>query len=252
MHPIFFLALDPSEAVKFALDIHIRSACGESAHLLYTVFHSLLPDHKWKEECPKRQNGEIFTSGYIHSPISKWARQTKSNFLYALKYAVFVLDEFKFRFGKDHAVRKHLTWIVDNQELVLALIPQEAKFEIKTSCVVAKEELPEGCTAIPMCLGSFRVSEKKNVGKLVQSYREWYGWKCEKWMEEGRFGFVGLYLFFWHNSFFYQVKYTKRKTPVWFVTKLEELRRLYPTKKRKNSPTQGDKKEKKRIKRIKK
>lgn len=88
---IFVLDKNPGIAAQYHCDKHVIKMIVESAQLLSTALHY----HGYG-------NDKIYKSTHINHPCSKWVRESWYNFDWLLDLLMFLLDEYKFRYGKRH------------------------------------------------------------------------------------------------------------------------------------------------------
>ncbi len=89
----FILHTDPSEAVKLLCDQHVVKMPLEEAQMLSAAVHYFRPDRA--TECYKLT--------HKNHPCSVWARETRTNYRYALEMFKALLSEYTHRYGKQHA-----------------------------------------------------------------------------------------------------------------------------------------------------
>lgn len=95
---IFVLDYDPKICAKYHCDRHVVKMILESTQLLSTAIN-----HRLKEEIPG-----LYKSTHINHPCSKWVRKSNQNFKWLLDLALYLCDEYKDRYNKEHACIKQL------------------------------------------------------------------------------------------------------------------------------------------------
>jgi len=112
--------LDEDEAANAAAhcDEHLRKMPIEAAQMVYTAFFILLGKDKVRYAaavrsapltCSTNQRG--YKPTHIHHPIVAF---TVANPLRVINYGLSLCSEYKLRFGKQHAVQRHLIWLNEN------------------------------------------------------------------------------------------------------------------------------------------
>lgn len=98
---IFILDNDPYESAKLNCDTHCSKIILEIAQMLCTTFHLQNLDAPYKA-CHKNH------------PVTKWIRESKANFLWALTHGVALYQEKLYRTGNGHKSIDVLSWALDN------------------------------------------------------------------------------------------------------------------------------------------
>ena len=155
---IFFLDKTPELSAQYLCDKHIPKMLLESAQMLSTAVR------KYEEETNGVPLAEpIYKSAYPNHPMTKWVGETKGNFNWALENAIYIHEEYRFRFNKNHKSYKVIQNIID--------------FELDA-------HLPEGdITTPPQCM-----PDEYRDKNYVTAYRKYYNTDKKyfaKW-EKGR------------------------------------------------------------------
>jgi hypothetical protein len=158
---------DPQLCAQLACDKHAVKMVTESSQLIATCF-SL---NKLKE-APKTQSGNYRKHFNPKHPSSIWARKSTGNLDWLLIFALYQLDEYKFRYNRDHFCNEFIYWAINNVD------------EAQVVC----GELTEFSVAISQ--DSLCRQKITNFDDLcvVQKYQEYYNWDkayFAKW-EKGR------------------------------------------------------------------
>jgi hypothetical protein len=90
---IFFLDNDPVNAAQYSVDSHCVKMILETAQLLSTAHHILDGEHA---------PSGIYKSTHRNHPSAVWARQSKANYEWLYLHYLALLDEYTFRYGKNH------------------------------------------------------------------------------------------------------------------------------------------------------
>lgn len=97
---IFVVDQNPVVAAQDLCDKHVCKMGIESTQILCTVL--------WKlgvRDIPMKPT-------HVNHPCVKWAGESDSNFLWLAEHAVALFDEYSLRYGRRHASRDKLNWIV--------------------------------------------------------------------------------------------------------------------------------------------
>jgi hypothetical protein len=92
---IFVLSEDPEEAARAQCDRHVVKMALESAQILASV------RHRYGAESPYKPT-------HAHHPCVLWAGECAENYDWLYAHMTHLLDEYTQRYGKTHAVAKHL------------------------------------------------------------------------------------------------------------------------------------------------
>ena len=155
---IFFLDKTPELSAEMLCDKHIPKMLLESAQMLSTAVR------KYEKETDTTPLAKpIYKSAYPNHPMTKWVGETKGNFEWALENAIYIHEEYRFRFNKNHKSYKVIKNIIN--------------FELQA-------HLPEGdMTTPPQCM-----PDEYKDNDYVTAYRNYYKGEKEyfaKW-EKGR------------------------------------------------------------------
>lgn len=90
---IFYLHENPVTAARYHCDKHVVKMILEYAQLLSTAHHVLDGD-----DAPEG----LYKVTHKNHPSAVWVRQSKDNYLYTLNLFLFLLDEYKHRYHKQH------------------------------------------------------------------------------------------------------------------------------------------------------
>ena len=101
---IFFLDRDPYKAALALCDKHVPKMLLESAQMLSTALHS---------HTMGISTG-IYKKAYPNHPMTKWVGFNRDNFNWALENAMWIDEEYKTRFKKQHKSGKVIQCIIDN------------------------------------------------------------------------------------------------------------------------------------------
>jgi hypothetical protein len=97
---IFYLDRDPVKAAEYHVDKHCVKMILESAQLLSTAHHVLDGD-----------NPNLYKKTHVNHPSAIWARQSKKNYLWLLSLLEAQIDEYRYRFGKEHKTIEKLQYL---------------------------------------------------------------------------------------------------------------------------------------------
>ena len=115
---IFVVDYDPIEAAKALVDKHVRKMILESAQML-SMAHRYLDGSETKvvvDEKTKRhwllEDDRLekllykVSVPHLNHPCTKWSREAKENYDWLAIHWVALMDEYKYRYGKNHACNK--------------------------------------------------------------------------------------------------------------------------------------------------
>lgn len=115
---LFFLEEDVESNANAHCDQHVIKIPVEIAQLLYTsIYNSLGKDTQLYKTAVKTapltlSSGERgYKPTHIHSPLVAWVSK---NFLRVVNYGLSLCKEYSWRYGKQHAVQRHLLWLKEN------------------------------------------------------------------------------------------------------------------------------------------
>lgn len=117
---IFYVDEDPTKAAQALVDKHVVKMILESAQMLSTA-HRVLDGHQHpgKTKAGRKTTWYLFTDGrenivykatHINHPSSKWVRESVENYNWLVDHFFALLDEYTFRYEKDHKCRGELSW----------------------------------------------------------------------------------------------------------------------------------------------
>ena len=101
---IFFLDKTPEKSAEYLCDKHVPKMLLESAQMLSTALHS---------HTMGISTG-IYKEAYPNHPMTKWVGFNRDNFNWALENAMWIDEEYKTRFKKQHKSGKVIQCIIDN------------------------------------------------------------------------------------------------------------------------------------------
>lgn len=99
---IFALDADARAAAEAQCDRHVVKMVLETAQMLCSAFDDGIAPYK---------------RTHANHPCSVWARQTAGNFLWLVEHGDALADEYRFRYGREHASRGVIHWCVQHFDL---------------------------------------------------------------------------------------------------------------------------------------
>jgi len=151
---IFVLDQSPTTSAKMLCDKHIPKMLLESVQMLSCA---LISHNCPEDELPITKSGQPYRGGYKHHPCSVWTGQSRNNYLWLIKHAYQIAQEYVDRFNNSHAC-----------------IPALAR------CFKAYKYLPPGSMS-PFVLA---MPDEFKVEDPVTSYRNYYKSKTfAKWQK---------------------------------------------------------------------
>ncbi len=98
---IFVLDLDPVKAARMHCDKHVPKMCVEAAQMMASA---LRRHGATDEQMPFRKDGKSrYKGGYKNHPCTRWAGDSRDNFIWLARHAQALLTEYSNRFDKVHA-----------------------------------------------------------------------------------------------------------------------------------------------------
>lgn len=101
---IFILDKEPVKAAQYQCDRHVVKMTLETTQLLCTAF----------------PNGSApYKKTHINHPITKWVKQSFSNYLWTINHGLALAREYTFRYGKKHRCQEIVEWCLKNIDHLL-------------------------------------------------------------------------------------------------------------------------------------
>lgn len=97
---LFVLSHDPILAAHMNCDLHVRKIIVEAFQMLGSALHRYNIDI---ELLPLTSKGTPLKGGYHHHPVTKWVGESRSNYIWCIKHALELGNEYQRRFNKIHA-----------------------------------------------------------------------------------------------------------------------------------------------------
>lgn len=164
---IFVVEENPEDSAVALCDKHVPKMTVESVQMLVS---SLRRHGAGDADMPLTAKGTPHKGGYANHPSTRWAGESRENYMWLFNHAVSLASEFEYRFGKKHACEAQLNFL-EGMEI---LIPDIGQTPVAL-CVGEELQSTYGATHLPM-------SEATKV------YREFYNHdkrEFAKW-EKGR------------------------------------------------------------------
>ena len=95
---IFYLDRNPMLAARYHCDKHVLKMIVETAQLLSTAWHCLLP--------VTAAGMDIYKKTHWNHPCAKWVRCSQRNYLWAFNLFCALLQEYEHRYHKVHACNR--------------------------------------------------------------------------------------------------------------------------------------------------
>ena len=110
---IFFLDWDPEVCAQYHVDKHVVKMILESCQLLYTCHWTMTMQTAPPPYISCAPNGKGYKPTHRNHPCNVWLRESLDNYLWLLRLAHALVDEYKFRYGEDktHKCEAHLEWL---------------------------------------------------------------------------------------------------------------------------------------------
>ena len=101
---IFVTSYDPLACAQALDDKRVIKMILESAQLLATAMYcNKVPEHCFPRT---KKDNKPYLPTHINHPCTKWVRESIQNFMWLHQHLTNLLDEYKYRFGKEHFLRK--------------------------------------------------------------------------------------------------------------------------------------------------
>jgi len=118
---IFALDLNPQKASVYHTDKHVTKMCVEYAQMLCTA--SFLSGE------PRR-----YKPAFINHPCNLWARESLDNYYWLAELGIYLCEEYKFRYGKEHACLSVIQECYDNIPPILSIGLTPHKLAMPDDC----------------------------------------------------------------------------------------------------------------------
>ena len=144
---LFLLSLDPTECARWHCDKHVVKMILELVQMLYTAHHVngfLDPSAPLCKSTGKPG----YKKAHPNHPMTKWIRETRSNYEFTIKLAAALCMEFNHRYDHHHSCVQHVVWLSKN-------IPPFSKNKF---------------TQVPQCMPD----EYKVPGNSIRAYHNYY------------------------------------------------------------------------------
>ena len=102
---IFVLDKNPIKAARYQCDKHVVKMILESAQLLCTAHH----------EHPRNPfPAKFYKPTHKNHPCARWVRRSFGNYTWLCLHALYLCDEYTYRYGKVHASKPIIDWCTCN------------------------------------------------------------------------------------------------------------------------------------------
>lgn len=105
---IFYLHADPIKNAQLLHDVHLRKMIVETAQILSFAHHKVNSDVKDNVYLPTHKN----------NPCMKWVCMSRGNYDWLIKYLKALLDEYEYRFEKEHKTKVKYYHLLMNPNLI--------------------------------------------------------------------------------------------------------------------------------------
>ena len=166
---IFVLDEDPILAAKMYCDKHIPKMCVEMLQMMGSavIRHGATPDMM-----PLTKKGTPLKGGYHNHPCSRFAGDSRTNFLWVAHHAAALCEEYTLRFGKTHFCEKGIVHLCSMDSLI-----PEGKLT-PFALAMPNRYKPAGVVTVVLSHASGHVA--------VKAYRAYYHSKAFAKWEKGR------------------------------------------------------------------
>ena len=97
---IFALDEDPQIAARMHCDKHVPKMCVEATQMLVSAARR---HGATDSQVPLTKSGTPHRGGYHNHPCTQWAGDSRDNYMWLYLHGIALCQEFKLRFGKEHA-----------------------------------------------------------------------------------------------------------------------------------------------------
>lgn len=120
---------------------------------------------------------------YVH-PASKWIRDSKENFQWALEHFKAQLDEYKIRYKRDHGAAQYLPWLLNNWHTIS--FPNTGLTPFARCFSQFKEQLDREEPDVVKAYQKFYILDKIEFAKWpsVEKIPTWWPEKSEKFVDK--------------------------------------------------------------------
>ena len=179
---VFYLDQNPATSAQLHCDKHVVKMCTEYAQLLSTA-HRVLDGVPYFEE----NNGKkvkrwklwdnsdlyLYKATHINHPSAVWARASNENYEWLTLHWIYLLEEYKYRYGKDHAAGKLRFALMNIPRLIpLAITWSDPPPAMPKECIVYDEY---GYEDVVASYRNYYVLKKNHFAKWTnREIPEWY------------------------------------------------------------------------------
>lgn len=150
---IFVVNTDPELAAIQLCDKHINKMTVETVQMLVSASRR---HGATDSDVPTTSKGTPHKGGYANHPSTVWAGDSKDNFIWLFYHGLALAEEFKYRYGKEHACSAQL----DVLENLVDKIPDNGPTDVAL-CVGPELQSRYGATHMP-------------IQKAVEVYQTFY------------------------------------------------------------------------------
>ena len=162
----FIIDNHPDAIAKQLCDQHIVKMPLEEAQMLCTALRFHAPDYA--------ERRGIYKKAYSKHPCTLWAMETRANYNFATRLYVAMLDEYRYRYGKEHGAGKHLNSIIEGERYI-----PEGDLTRHPQCFSGHDECKTDEAWPVIAYRSFYVTKIESF-KRPMSYRK--GREIPKWI----------------------------------------------------------------------
>lgn len=109
---IFYLDDDMEKSVQYHVDRHVVKMPVEATQMMCTVA---------RERCGVDVG---YRSIYINYPCTRWVGENQETFLWTARFAMALLNEYTYRYGKHHATELVLAELAEHKDQILSNLPK--------------------------------------------------------------------------------------------------------------------------------
>ncbi|WP_237342885.1 pyrimidine dimer DNA glycosylase/endonuclease V [Wolbachia endosymbiont of Folsomia candida] len=116
---IFILHEDPVIAAQMLCDKHVVKMVLETAQLLSSVFSVALEEQDSFVSITNKNVSAPYRLTHKNHPCSIWARESKGNFDWLIRYGKELCKEYTYRYKKEHKSEEVIDWCDSNKNLLI-------------------------------------------------------------------------------------------------------------------------------------
>ena len=167
---LFLISLNVEEAAQGLCDQLCVKMILESVQLLYSVFHMRVGTPK-VQTLARKYGLVAYKLTHKFHPIVIWARKKKEHYKFLVNYTMALLEEYNYRFGKNHACLQHMR-MFQQLKFPKRVVPKEWPKKAKKS-----RKGVAGRMRFPLCMPEEFHVKRDGRDDVGESYRKFLNHK---------------------------------------------------------------------------